>query len=82
MAKNEQHVVEADPLLSPAQAARYLSVSTPTLARWRQTGCGPRFLKLGDRKQSTIRYRLSDLNAFVERAARASTSDPGPGVTP
>ena len=63
-------------LLSTPQAAEFLSISPKTLAKWRLTGEGPEFCKLGRRR---VVYRLGDLLAFVEAGRRRSTSDPGPG---
>jgi predicted DNA-binding transcriptional regulator AlpA len=40
--------------------------------RWRGTGDGPRFVRLGHR---TIRYRLADVEAFI--ATRICTSTAG-----
>lgn len=49
-------------LLNTKDAARYLAVSTVTLARWRSQGLGPRWAKL----EGSVRYRLADLREFVE----------------
>ncbi|WP_337123811.1 helix-turn-helix domain-containing protein [Mesorhizobium sp. ISC11] len=49
-----------DPRLTVEQAARYLGVSVPTLNRWRSTGNGPTWTKLGSR----VYYRVSELKAF------------------
>ncbi len=38
--------------------------------RWRSTGYGPVFIKIGRR----VRYRLSDVRAWVEQQRRAHTS--------
>ncbi|MBN2525905.1 MAG: helix-turn-helix domain-containing protein [Deltaproteobacteria bacterium] len=57
--------IQSNALLSPRKAALLLAVSTVTLSRWRQNGDGPQFLKLGNHKQSTIRYRFEDLMAFL-----------------
>ena len=79
MATNGQDGGEGDRLLTPDQTAETLGVSKPTLARC--TGYGPPFIKLGDRPQSPVRYRLSDLTRFIENAVRSSTCDPGPEAT-
>jgi excisionase family DNA binding protein len=49
-----------NPLLSQREAARLLGLSTRTLERWRVSGLGPRFIKLGN----SVRYRLEE----IERA--------------
>ena len=51
------------------EAARLLSISPRTLERWRVTGEGPRFRKLG----RAVRYAIADLERFVDVAAREST---------
>lgn len=43
-------------LLRPGQVAEQLNVSLQTLWRWRQEGTGPAFIKLGDGRNSTVRY--------------------------
>ena len=65
------------PLLTPAKVAELLAVSEVTLARWRRTGKGPAFLKLQRGRSGLVRYRLSDVEAFLGACSRASTSDPG-----
>lgn len=54
----------ADPLLAPADAASYLDVKEHTLAIWRTTGrYNLPYIKIGRK----IRYRQSELDAFLER---------------
>ncbi len=67
-----------DQMLTPAEMAALLNVSVPTLARWRVTGGGPPFIKLGVDRRSSVRYRLSAIREYLRRAERRSTSDPGP----
>ena len=57
-----------------AQAAGILGLRPRTLERWRWEGQGPRFRKIG----GAVRYLPSDLDTWVDKAARTSTSDPGP----
>jgi len=59
-----------EPLLTEIQAAELLNLSTRTLQSWRIKGGGPRFLKLG----RAIRYRVADLNEWLEARALAHTS--------
>ena len=61
--------------LRTPEAARFLGLSGRTLEKHRTYGTGPRYSKLGGR----VIYCLDDLQAWVERGARASTSDPGAG---
>ncbi len=53
-------------LLTEKEAARFLSMSFRTLQSWRSESKGPPYLKLG----RSIRYRKSDLLAWVEKNQR------------
>ena len=48
-------------LLTTIEAAEYLALGKQTIERWRLTGEGPKFVKMG----GAVRYRLEDLDAFV-----------------
>jgi len=63
-------------LLTEAQVADRLAISPRTLQMWRYKGGGPRYIKIG----SAVRYRPMDVDSWLERQTRASTSDPGPKV--
>lgn len=53
-----------DELMTPEQAAQFLSLSTTVLGAWRSLGrYGLPYLKLGRQ----VRYRRKDLVAFLER---------------
>ena len=58
-------------LLTPSAVAALLRVSAKALERWRGTGDGPRFVRL---TRKTIRYQLSDVEAFVAARLRSSTA--------
>ena len=60
----------SDDLLSQEEVAKLLKVTTGTLANYRVTGKGPRFVKGG-----RIQYRRSDGNSYIEGLVRASTSE-------
>lgn len=60
-------------LLDPRTAALRLSVAPGTLAKWRCTGGGPRFVRLSARM---IRYRARDLDAWVAARTAPHTSAP------
>ena len=62
--------------LRTPEAATFVGLSTRTLEKHRIYGTGPRYSKLGGR----VVYRLEDLQAWVDRGAKASTSDPGLGT--
>lgn len=63
-------------LLTTQQAAHHIALSPRTLERYRVTGEGPPFLKVG----RLVRYRIRDLDVWLDAAVRQSTSDPGPGA--
>ena len=44
------------------EAAAYLNVKTATVRKWRITGGGPEFVRLGKR---AVRYLPEDLDAFA-----------------
>ena len=57
-------------MLTTQEASEYLRISHKTLERWRWEGTGPCFIKLG----GAVRYRLQDLDDYVEGEIRSSTS--------
>ena len=59
--------------LRTPEAARFLSLSHRTLEKHRCYGTGPRYSKVGGR----VVYRLDDLQTWVDRGIKTSTSDPG-----
>ena len=62
----------SDTRLSQTDLANRWRMSPRTLERWRFTGEGPRFIKLGGR----VLYRLEDVVAFEDRQIRQVT----PGI--
>ncbi len=61
-------------IMTTKEAAGYLRLAAVTLERYRVTGGGPNFLKIGDK---AVRYREVDLDAWLARCLRKSTSDQG-----
>jgi predicted DNA-binding transcriptional regulator AlpA len=61
-------------LLKTSDAAIYLTVSKAFLERDRWAGAKVPFIKIGSR---AVRYRVSDLEAYVESQVRLSTSHQG-----
>ncbi|SEK98549.1 helix-turn-helix transcriptional regulator [Nitrosovibrio tenuis] len=61
-------------LLNTSQAARYLGLSKAFLERDRWAGAKVPFIKIGSR---AVRYRLQDLERYIESCIRKSTSDTG-----
>ena len=66
--------------LTPKELSEYLGIKVTTLSNWRSTGEGPLYKKLGQNKQSPIRYRIEDVEAWVE--ARNSEAFRLPPRTP
>src|ERR1700745_3709150 len=62
--------------LRTPEAARFLGISTRTLEKHRSYGTGPKYRKIGGR----VIYALEDLQAWADRGAKTSTSDPGVGT--
>jgi hypothetical protein len=62
----------ADTLIDDKQLAEEWDINRNTPANWRTKGVGPRFIRLTN---GTIRYRRSDLEAYVAERVRRSTSD-------
>lgn len=64
-----------DVLFTPSEAAHFLRVSPHTIAWWRSHGRGPCYLKIGPAQApGSIRYRLSDLQNFLEEIKPAMTA--------
>jgi len=63
-----------DKLLTTPQAANVLGVSIAFLERDRWAGAKVPFIKIGSR---AVRYRLQDLEKYIESCIRKSTSDTG-----
>ena len=59
--------------LNQTELAARWSISARTLERWRWTGEGPAFLKIGGR----VVYRLEDVLAYEQVRQRRSTADRG-----
>jgi hypothetical protein len=58
-----------DPLLSPGETASALLTNERTLERWRMTGAGPAYVKVGRR----VAYRRSALDGWLRGQTRRHT---------
>lgn len=58
-------------LVDNKQAADIIGVHYLTLQNWRSTGKSPKFIKVG----RSVRYRLSDLKAWLEAKTRNHTGE-------
>ena len=79
----------ADRLLPPAVVALLLDVTPNQLAIWRMHRIGLPFIKLGEAKSAPVRYRMSDVTAFLDartvqarRKPRPRAGRPPPADTP
>jgi predicted DNA-binding transcriptional regulator AlpA len=59
------------PLVTQRQAAEMLCLSERTLERFRVSGSGPKFVRMG----KSVRYRLSDVEAWIASRVVGSTSE-------
>jgi hypothetical protein len=65
---------DASIAMRPEAAAAFLSLSTQRLAKWRLSGGGPKYCKVG----RSILYRRDDLEAWLSAHSRHSTSEVRP----
>ena len=61
-------------LLNTTEAANFLGLSKAFLERDRWAGAKVPFIKISER---AVRYRLQDLEKYIESRIRKSTSDSG-----
>ena len=59
--------------LTQVELSRRWRVSPRTLERWRWSGQGPHYLKIGGR----VVYRLEDVEAYESEQARTGNTAPG-----
>jgi len=62
----------ASPLITPKEAARLLGVKPSTLAAWRHLG---RYNLPYVRMGRLVRYRLADIEEFIQRRAHLHTGE-------
>ena len=60
-------------MLDEVAAARLLAVQPSTLAAWRSRGGGPRYIKIGDRPRSPVRYEKAALKDYLAARQHAHT---------
>jgi predicted DNA-binding transcriptional regulator AlpA len=58
-------------MLTQSECAEHLRLSERTLERFRVSGCGPKFVRMG----KSIRYRLCDVEAWIASRVVGSTSE-------
>jgi excisionase family DNA binding protein len=57
--------MNAQELLTPAEAAKFLRVSQDKLRELRSSGTGPAYSRLGHR---TVRYEMSNVLAWIQKS--------------
>ena len=67
---HEMQSPDPNSLIEPEKLAARWKLKPITLAQWRWTGRGPRFLKLGRHAF----YRFKDIEAYEEEKAKQSTT--------
>ena len=60
-----------DELFDTQAVASYTGLSPVTLRKWRMTGAGPRFVRLG----RAVRYRKAAIDTFLEGREFSTTSE-------
>lgn len=63
--------------LNAKQASQLVGISVSTLAKWRLSGAGPIYSKVGRR----VVYQRSQIEAWMKRNSHASTSEYAPQIT-
>nr|NJM01832.1 helix-turn-helix domain-containing protein [Desulfobacula sp.] len=71
-----QHEIKIQ-FLNTKKTAAVLGVKDNTLEIWRHRGIGPKFVKIG----GAVRYRIGDLEAYIEAQTRTCTSQSGDSIS-
>ena len=66
----DQPSSELPQLLSAKQLAPRLNVTVETLANWRNAGIGPAYVKLKPGQHGHVRYKLADVETWVNELQR------------
>ena len=66
-----QIVGTPSPLINEHEAAARLGLKVTTLRRWRWSGDGPAYHKIG----AAVRYDPAEVERFIDAGRRTSTSD-------
>jgi hypothetical protein len=62
-------------IVDQKEAAAVLRVQERTLEAWRQRGVGPQFLRYQTGKRGVVRYKMSDLVAYIESSAVQNSAE-------
>lgn len=58
-------------LLNESQVAEHFGISVMTLRKFRSSGGGPKYVKIG----ASVRYKPADLEEYVDTNTRQTTSE-------
>ena len=61
-------------MLTPKELCERWKVADNTLRKWRVANVGPAYIKLGEGRNSEVRYRIDDVEAF-EKSNRFTTEN-------
>ena len=64
--------LDLDEYLKPAEVATIVRLSVATLATMRCEGRGPAYTKLGNAKNSRVRYRRGDVLDWIGNGSQAT----------
>ena len=62
-------------MLTTVEVAEFLAVNEHTVYTWRAAGTGPKFIKLNNSRNTLVRYRQSDLMAWLDECQRDKTGE-------
>ena len=62
-------------LFTTRQLAKYLGLKEQTLRKWRLSGDGPQYVRLGDGPRARVVYRMADIQKWLDARSYQSTSE-------
>jgi len=68
-------------LLTDVQVSEWIGTPVGTIRNWRVKGIGPPFIKMGDGRNSTVRYDPKDIEKYIDvhrRFPSVTASFPAP----
>lgn len=68
---------EAVSLMTQDEAAEYLRVTVAALQQWRRRGLGPPVYRLATGESAPIRYRLAEIDEWIESGAMLRAMEAG-----
>jgi predicted DNA-binding transcriptional regulator AlpA len=69
IADNLREFSQAPEIMTVARCATYTGFSAKSLDQWRNSGDGPKFVKVSNR----VRYRKTDIDAWIAAKTKANT---------